>query len=297
VGTIYYQLVASNPAGSASNSVAVTFNALPSTPAGLWTANFELTNNVTGNGLGLGHYSGRGILGTGSYWNVMPDTLGAYGAGNFSSATDLRDDGVTHSGVACGIYSCGGMSSASTAQPDSGDIGNLLYQYVICWYSPNELQFKNLPNGTYNLCCYACNGSYANAGTTFVAHDPQNGDQTQSTLNASPIMPLQQNVNFVVFSNVHVGTGTLSVDVEPNSGAGSTEADFNGAQIQLISLDPISLTTAVTNSSMTLTWPGTGTLQSATNLLGPWTTVNQTSPAVIPVAETNAMQFFRVKVQ
>ena len=297
VGTVYYQLVASNPAGSASNSVAVAFDALPATPAGLWTVNFELTNNVTAGGIGLGDYSGRGILGSGSYWNAISDTLGAYGGGSFFSVSDFQDDGATHSGVSCGIYSCGGMSSAGTPQPDSSDIGNLLYQYVICWYSPNELQIKDLPNGTYNLCCYACNGSYANAGTTFVAHDPQNGDQTQSTLNASPILPLQQNVNFVVFSNVHVSGGTLSVDVEPNSGGGSTEADFNGAQIQLVSLDAVALTNIVSGSNMTLTWPGTGTLQTSTNLLGPWIPINAPSPVTVPVATTNSAQFYRVKVE
>jgi len=296
-GTLYYQLVASNPAGSASNSVEVTFNALPATPAGLWTVNFELTNNVAGNGLGLGHYGGRGIFGAGSYWNVMPDTLGAYGGGSFFSASDLQDDGVTHSGVACAVYSCGGMSSASTPQPDSSDIGNLLYQYVICWYAPGALQIKDLPNGTYNLCCYACNGSYASAGTTFVAHDPQNGDQTQSTLNASPILPLQQNVNFVVFSNVHVSGGTLSVDVEPNSGGGSTEADFNGVQIQLVSLDSITLTNTVSASNITLTWPGTGTLQTSTNLLGPWTPISSPSPVTIPISTTNTAEYYRVKVE
>jgi len=74
-----------------------------------------------------------------------------------------------------------------------------------------------------------------------VVHDALNGDQTLGTVNASPIAPLNQAVNFVVFSNVHVSGGTLNVDVGPTSPVPShnpnAEADINGAQLQLVSYD------------------------------------------------------------
>jgi hypothetical protein len=171
---------------------------------------------------------------------------------------------------------------------------------VQCWTATNELQFHNVPDGTYNLCFYGCDGTFADRGTTFVVHDPQNGDQTAGTVNASPIVPLQQGNNFVVFTNVHVSGGTLSVDVLPTPVVPkynpNTEADFNGAQIQLVSLDspPVFLTNSVSGGNLTLNW-SQGTLQTATNLLGPWTDI--ASPSPVSVGTTNKEQFFRVKVR
>ena len=79
VGTIYYQLVVTNVVGAVTNTpVAITFNALPAYPAGLWTANFQETNNIGAGqtaGGGVGHYVGRGILGNGTYWNILPHVL------------------------------------------------------------------------------------------------------------------------------------------------------------------------------------------------------------------------------
>src|SRR6185312_1099383 len=128
VGTVNYRLLASNQAGSgANNPTAITFNALPPTPPGLWTVNFQITNNVLNfatTSTGLGHYTGRGILGGGNYWNVLPDTAGAFAfMANLTSASDLRDDGVTHSGISLSLVGCGGFSSASAPQPDSTDVG------------------------------------------------------------------------------------------------------------------------------------------------------------------------------
>jgi hypothetical protein len=304
---VYYHLVATNPTGTgASGSAAITFNALPATPPGLWTVNYQITNNIlnfSAGNYGLGNYVGRGILGGGTYWNPMPDLAGAFiGVNNLTSASDLRDDGLTHSGVYCSLVLVGGFTSASVPQPDSSDIGNLLYQIVQCWNSANELQFHGLPDGTYNVCFYGSDGSYADRGTTFVAHDTLNGDHTASTVNAAPGIPLQEGVNFALMTNVHVSGGTLNVDVLPTTPVPShdpnTEADFNGAQIQLVSLDavqtPVTITNSFNGTNLTLNWPK-GILQTSTNLLGPWSPIYAPSPYSVPT--TNSMRMYRVQVQ
>jgi hypothetical protein len=314
VGSVYYHLIVSNPVGSATNDpAAVTFSALPATPPGMWTVNYQVTNNVLNytTGAGIGHYTGRGIFGAGNYWNVLPDNAGAYGyLWTLTSASDFQDDGVTHSGIYCTVYGgSSGFGSSTAVQPDSSDIGNLLYQWVTIYNTNDTLQIAGLPDGTYNLCFYGCDGYFNDRGTTFVAHDAKNGNQTAGTVNASPILPLQQGVNFVVMSNVHVAGGTLDVDILPTSPVPThnpnTEADFNGMQLQLVSYDLPPPTVYLNNyvstngaggSTLNLNW-SEGILQTSTNLLGPWTPIYSSSPVTMPVTTTNSAQFFRVKVE
>jgi hypothetical protein len=305
VGTVYYQLVASNPAGSATNTpTPVTYTALPASPAGLWTANFQITNNVLNytTGAGVGHYAGRGILGTGMYWNILPDTGGAFDfAARIDSVSDLKDDGATHSGIYCSFFNGSSFSSATAVQPDSSDIGNLLYQWVTITSVTNAIQFHGVPDGTYNLVFYGCDGSFGDRGVTFTVHDSLHGDQTAGTINASPIVPLQQGVNFVVFNNVHASGGTLSVDVLPTSPVPTHnpngEADVNGAQIQLVSYDvappAVVVNETKSGSSLSVSWTE-GILMTATNLTGPWTPIYAPSP--VSTTTTNKTQFYRVVV-
>ena len=244
VGTIYYQLVVSDSNGSATNTpVPVQFNALPALPPGLWTANFQITNNLFQStiGNGIGNYVGRGILGYGTYWNILPDVVTTVFNGiNLTSASGLLDDGVTPSGLSVSVNNASGFSSLTGPLVSTADIGNLLDQYVQIYTGPGALEFNGLPLGTYSVALYGVDGTYSDRGTTFVIHDPLNGNQTKSTLNAAPQIDLAQGNNFVVFTNVHVAGGTLTVDINPNPDAhsgGNTEADFNAAQIQLTSYD------------------------------------------------------------
>jgi hypothetical protein len=57
---------------------------------------------------------------------------------------------------------------------------------------------------------------------------------------------------------------------------------------------PVTLSSMVSGSSLILSWPQ-GTLQTATNLLGPWTPSSATSPFTDTM--TNAVLFYRVQVQ
>ena len=58
---------------------------------------------------------------------------------------------------------------------------------------------------------------------------------------------------------------------------------------------PVSISVQSSNASLTLNWPG-GTLQSATNLAGPWSEVSGAT-APYPVAPTEPARFYRVKLQ
>jgi PKD repeat protein len=246
VGLVFYQLVVTNVAGSSTSAwTYVQYNDLPPSPAGLWTANFQVTNNILTTGVGAqgtGHYVGRGILGGGTFWNALPCVVTTQYAGqNMTNATDFLDDGVTHSGVSCLIINGAGKSSSLVPLTDPSDVGNLLNQYVTIYYSPNALQFLEVPAGTYNLVAYGIDGTYQDRGATFVVHGA-NGDQTNGTLNAAPSSPLALGNNFVVFTNIHVSAGVLNVDVWPTTPVPThdpnTEADINGAQLQLVSYDP-----------------------------------------------------------
>lgn len=277
VGTIYYQMVVTNAAGAGSTPpVAITFNALPAYPSGLWTVNFQETNNIGAGqtaGGGVGHYVGRGILGNGTYWNILPHVLTAgseYSSGTINSVSDLMDNGVTSSGISCRMNNGGSYNSLGTSLPNSSDAGNLLDQFYRTYYSPNALQFFGVPDGTYNLTCYAGNGVSSqgaqNYGSTFVVHDSVNGDQTGSTAEATHTTDaLSEGVNFVTFTGVHVAGGTLNVDVSGNVATGGS-AIIEGAQIQLVSYDPVmaafsgSPTNIFATQSVTFTTASTGTI-------------------------------------
>ena len=298
VGTIYYQLVVTNAAGAGSTPpVAITFNALPSYPSGLWTVNFQETNNIGSGqtvGNGVGHYVGRGVLGDGMYWNVLPHVLSPgseYSAGTITGVTDLRDDGVTSSGISCRMNSGGSYNSIGTSLPNTSDVGNLLDQFYRTYYSPNALQFLGVPDGTYNLTCYAGNGVSSqganNYGSTFVVHDSVNGDQTNSTAQPTHVTDaLAEGLNFVTFTNVHVVGGTLNVDVFGNADVGGS-ATMEGAQIQLVSYDPVvsvfsgTPTNIFATQSVTFTTASTGTITNWIWSFGDGSSVTNVSNASV----------------
>jgi hypothetical protein len=257
VGAFQYHLKVGNIAITLTSSpVSVTFNALPATPPGLWTVNFDYTNNINGTAQqatgGLGDYAGRGILGNGMVWNDVPDIRSAGTVYNSTwpvSSSSLTDDGATQSGIVCNINNVGAYNGIGTlASPY--DIRNLTGQWVRGYYDQGldngnyTLQLTNAPAGTYNLVCIAGSGlttqGSSSMGTEFTVNDSVNGNQIKHTTCGSPVTSLQQGVNFVVFTNVH-SSGSINVNVKPNTNAPNTDLTwgaFSAVQLQLVSYDP-----------------------------------------------------------
>ncbi len=310
-----YEVVAANSVGTNTSGVAaLSVTAVP--PGGQWTVNFQSTNATASDGfVGLDSYTGNGVLGTGTYWNSIGDPQGAFTGGTYTSVTDFRDDGVTHSGI---YATCNGGGFSSEASPSpASSITTLLGQYVN-EYTPlaadgGGLILHGVPDGIYNFVIYDIDGGFSDRGEIINVY-ATNGTQTGTTLNAQDAY-FSPNDNSLLFTNVQVAGGTLLVDITPNPaahGGGNTEADFNGAQLQLLSYSStvsnveISSTYDSTNGTatgtlhgaangtLTLNWPE-GLLQTATNLAGPWTTIIAPPPFIMNTG-TNAAQFFRLKV-
>jgi hypothetical protein len=93
------------------------------------------------------------------------------------------------------------------------------------------------------------------------------------------------------------GTTYYYVVSSMRSGCESTNSAAANATPVLSVLPPVSLTIHWSGSNFTVGWP-TGTLQSASDLMGPWSDIGQTSsPSNMTVAPGGAQQFFRVKVK
>jgi hypothetical protein len=285
-----YEVVASNSANTSTSAVStVTVTAVPT---GLWTMNFQVTNdtlNFSTSASGGGQYAGPGVLGGGTYWNCFVNTAGYYTSGTFYTASDFLDDGATESGVFASVIGTDNSTLSAPAPADS--VSTLLDQFV---FNATTLTFTGVPDGTYNLMIYAVDGAFESGGDYF-AVNATNGVQTATTLSDQDLY-FSQGDNSELFTNVQVAGGTLVVDVSANGG-GTYDANINGAQLQLVSyatsITNVSLTYSVTNNTMTLAWPE-GSLQTATNVAGPWVTLPDPSPTT--VTTTNASQFYRLLI-
>lgn len=269
-----YRLVVTNIIGSVTSSpVTVALTPIPAN--GLWTVNFGIVSY--NNGAPATPYVGRGILGMGTYWNGLT-------GGNFTSSTSYQDDGSTSTGIKA--YCTGGAGCWFSGFPMHNA---LLDPY--CNYASGFI-FTNVPNGTYNLAVFGIPGASASAanvsGTSFTVNGvTQNIVGTQDTY-------FVDGETATVFANVVVTDGGFLLSMADYNGA--TETDFNGAQLQAVSLDPVRLSTAASGSSLTLSWANYGTLLNATNLAGPWMPVaGAISPFTVTTTNT-APQFFRVKI-
>jgi PKD repeat protein len=236
-----YRLLLSNNNGSATSSICpVTLSAVPTN--GLWTACFQVTNsdNAVGYVHASGSYTGPGVLGHGGFWNVIPGA-GLYGySSDYTSASDYKDDGSTHSGIGCSIV--GGATSyvGGGAVYPPNDVRGLLSQYVsfgatnLLTYT-NAIVFSGVPDGTYNLAFHGINGQSCTHGTIFTVHGV-NGDQSAATLNQQ-FQYFRNGDTTVIITNVAVSGGTLKVDMTPNTT--NNTADVNGVEIQLVSYAPV----------------------------------------------------------
>jgi hypothetical protein len=286
---LYFQAVLANMYGSVTSSPPVVVNVNP-IPAGLWTVNFQFTNNVnTGTYIGLGRFTGNGILGSGTYWNSIANTGSA--AGTFTSTSDFLDDGATHSGVVATHVSGGGYSSEASAAVAPNILLDA-YSQIYATNATGNLVFTHVPDGRYNLALYGIDGNFADRGTVFTVHGV-----SQTTSNAQAVVFVAGD-NVVLYTNVLVTNGTLSVDINVNTNisewAGTNwEGSFNGAQLQLTTAGPNVWSITNKGTNLVLTWVGGGLMQSTNLSTGAgWVTNTAVSPYMF--APTGAQRFFRI---
>jgi hypothetical protein len=276
-----YQLVLTNIYGSATSSVA----ALALTPIpvnGLWTVNFAVIG--PNNGAPSTQYHGPGVLGNGTFWNALQ-------GGQFANSTSYCDDGVTPSGINLQATNYpGAWYEPNTSSP----LTALLDPYV---NTPTAFQFTNVPNGTYNLVVFGMSGTYLDnsRGTEFTVNGVSEDNVFQQDWMFAP------GDNSALFTSVAVTNGGLLISETPiglqsDGVTSNTEPDFNGAQLQAVSLEPVTITSSLNGANLTLSWANYGTLLSATNLAGPWMPVaGAVSPFVVSTTNS-AANFFQIKI-
>ena len=266
------------------------------TNEGLWTVNFCVPSTAnTGPGT---PYVGPGVLApynTTAYWNTLSGL-------NMQNITGLLDDGITPSGIKVSATN-GNLYTFCSGVPCNN---LLLDQYCQLHDTNNGVNFffTQVPKGIYNMALYGCTASYANRGVGFtvITNGVSAGTQwvTNNTENAQDLFFTPYD-NTVVFTNLLVVNGKLQVNAAialstpAYTNGSSTEADFNGAQLQLVTAGPDFWSCYNKGTNVVLTWGGGG-LQQSTNLtpgvgLG-WVTNTAVSPYTF--APTGAVRFFRI---
>jgi len=275
-----YMVVASNSQGESSSSTCTVTVWQPQTTP--YNVNFQWHSTEGTND--VGNYAGTGIsgFGTGTTWNQVIGPS-AWSPGTYSSTTGFKDDGSVDTGISWTLVTGGSWdwtNSPTIALLDSSASS----------YGTQTFTFS-LPNGLYNLVLFSCNGTEAsttNGGTIFTV----NG-QTQTAL---PTQDTQFVLNdtYVVFTGLQVTDQTLTGTWSPVTG--KSYGSLNGAQLHYVS--PITIVSLsikpVSKGQIQLQW-AQGTLQQATNVTGPWTSTQLTSPCTITADGTQ--MFYRVKVQ
>ena len=218
-GATNFEVIVGNGVGNnvTSTKTIVKIIPIPQWNSGIWTANFDVITADDG-GPDV-PYVGRGVLGTGTYWNALSGGLVA------NIPPSLMDDGATHCPVNLSTTNNNG-NWASGAQYNS----ILLDQYMNFGTNGTSLVFTNVPKGRYNLALYGIDGSYANRGTIFTVKGV-----SQSVTNVQDVFLLPDNT--VIYTNLLVTNGTLEVHMQPHNSplnTPNTEGDFNGAQLEMI---------------------------------------------------------------
>jgi hypothetical protein len=151
------------------------------------------------------------------------------------------------------------------------------------------------PPGFYNIVLYAIDGPNSHRGTIFTINgNSQLCENSTATGDHDLDTSFIEGVNFVIYTNVEISSGTLDIGTAPDpnaDGGGNTEAIFNGLQLQLV--QPITLAIKQSRPNVVLTYSG-GTLLQGPTVLGPWTTNSAPSPVSIPA--TNKAQYFELQL-
>jgi len=272
-----YLLIASNSVGyNVSSSSQLT---MYPNPTNRFTVDFQWLSTQGGNN--AGNYGGQGIpgYGTGTYWNLINGPTANNGVTtNYTSSSGLNDTGANDIGV-----------SMTVTTPESWDWTSTpviaLLDSAVTARSALPFSFS-LPNGRYNIVLFSCNGtesSNANAGAQITIDGV-----TQTALPTQDTNFVLGN-NYLVFPNVVVTNAVLNGTIAP--APGKAYGSLNGAQVQYLGPNVLMQLNPIGGGSLQLQW-SQGILLEATNLSGPWTTNNSTSPyTVVP---TGPEKFYRV---
>jgi fibronectin type 3 domain-containing protein len=136
----------------------------------------------------------------------------------------------------------------------------------------------------------AGNNSPITAGSTLSLTASTVPGATYSWTGPNGFTSIQQNPSIMNAttnaSGLYSVTATVGICTSP---AGTTTVTVNPLLLVTLSIE-------ASSGSVTIGWPG-GTLQSATNVVGPWDDVTNAVPPSYQVTPTDPQQFFRVKVQ
>lgn len=275
-----YYLSASNSVGPGSSSGGIlTVYPQPTSP---FTANFQWRSFQDSND--VGGYTGQGVpgYGSGTFWNqiIGPDNNPGSNV-TYVSATGYSDDGSTDEGLSMSV-TCN-ESWAWTSTP----VIPLLDSAVTA--RPRATFGFILPNGLYNLVLFSCNGTesaQADAGAVFNINGiTRTALPTQDT-------SFVEGDNYVVFKNLVVTDGRLSGTV--TAVAGKSYGSLNGAQVQFLGPAVTLHAQMIAGGQLRLEW-SQGTLLESTNVTGPWTSVQTSSPYTF--TPTGPQMFYQVQVQ
>jgi hypothetical protein len=201
-----FHVIIANTAGSVTSRTAiVSYTPIPFVGGGSWVVNFAMSTTNGGSG---NVYSGRGILGTGTYWNK----LNTYNANEIYNLTSLRDDGSTSSGGVTlqsqpGIYV--GNNSSTWYSTTTNNL--LLDTFAIIGTNTTPIVFANIPNGKYNLALYGCVGGWTNRAIQFTVLTNGVSAGSKGLTNVQDVTFSPDNT--AVFTNLIVQNQKLEVDV------------------------------------------------------------------------------------
>ncbi len=175
---------------------------------------------------------------------------------------------------------------------------------------------SNLTSQGYDVCVYLLGGYGGRgggyritdtAGTTLkdyvnAAYIANASEAPQGWVQVAPTAGSWAPGNFIVFSNLTASSIIVEATTENGHGydAGGTtyRAPINAIQLApknsfITTQPPGKMTITLAAGSVTITWEGDGTLQSAPAVTGPWTDIGPAKPHTEAVS--GAAKFFRVK--
>ena len=311
-GTNTYYCIVTNSYGSATSTLATVVAQTFVMPAGGFTVNFDAYDGtLADNFVGQGAYSDPGN----NVWNPF----GASGATSGLAFNSASNQTLVTSTL---IY---GFNNSGIGQPGAGQTQGspswlLSTEDAVNGNSPGigtvgapegQLTINDLPQGTYTVYLYGEN--YDGTRGSIFSFAPTNGgaaDQgmdatdpsAQTGYNTSDSTTFVEGETYVFFTNVVAdATGAIRLYYVYNSRDPlllTGEAPFDGVQvIKNVVAVPPTMSIQTSGGQAIISWnPAGGTLQSSTNVSGPYSDVlGATSPYTTSL-NAATQQFFRVHV-